>query len=143
MIWLVRRLHSWAAWLLAASVVLQAFLAGMALPGLGGNGDFSTHASVGYLLPGLLALVVVLTAVVARLGAIQIGWSVALLVLYVIQTSLPSAKGSAPIIAALHPANAFLMFAAAIWVARRPTHSAAAPPDVTVPAQPATPPEND
>jgi hypothetical protein len=120
---LARGLHSLAAWLLAASVVVQAFLAGTAMTNLGGNGDFSAHIGVGYSVPGLLALIIVLTAIVARLGRNQIALSVGLLVLYVIQTSLPYAKGSAPIIAALHPANAFLLFLGAIWVARRSTRS--------------------
>ena len=125
---LARGLHSVAAWLLAASVVVQAFLAGTAMTNLGGNGDFSAHIGVGYAVPGLLALIVVLTAVVARLGRNQIARSVGLLVLYVIQTSLPYAKASSPIIAALHPANAFLLFLGAIWVARRSTRSEPPPP---------------
>ena len=127
---LVRRLHSWAAWGLAASVVLQAYLAGAAMANLGGNGDFSTHIGVGYSLPGLLALVVLLTAIIARLGRTQILLSLGLLLLYVIQTSLPYAKSSSPAIAALHPANALLLFVAAIWVARRHTVSAAPPVEV-------------
>ncbi len=129
---LARGLHSLAAWLLAASVVVQAFLAGTAMTNLGGNGDFGLHIWFGYTIPGLLALVVVLTAIVARLGRNQIALSVGLLVLYVIQTSLPYAKASSPIIAALHPANAFLLFLGAIWVARRSIRSEAAP----VPAAP-------
>jgi len=124
---LARGLHSLAAWLLAASVVVQAFLAGAAMTNLGGNGDFSAHVGVGYAVPGLLALIVLLTALVARLGRNQIALSVGLLVLYVIQTSLPYAKTSSPIIAALHPANAFLLFLGAIWVARRSTRSEPAP----------------
>jgi len=72
-------------------------------------------------------MIVVLTAVVAPLGRNQIALSVGLLVLYVIQTSLPYAKTSTPIIAALHPANAFLLFLGAIWVARRSTRSEPAP----------------
>ena len=124
---LARGLHSLAAWLLAASVVVQAFLAGIAMTNLGGNGDFGLHIGIGYSIPGLLALVVLLTAIVARLGRNQIALSVGLLVLYVIQTSLPYAKASTPIVAALHPANAFLLFLGAIWVARRSTRSEAAP----------------
>lgn len=133
---LVRTLHSLAAWLLAASVVVQAFLAGVALTNLGGNGDFSTHIGVGYSVPGLLALIVLLTAVVARLGRTQIALSAGLLVLYIIQTSLPYAKASSPLIAALHPANAFLLFAAAIYVARRHTSSAQRVPEASEPTPP-------
>ena len=124
---LVRTLHSLAAWLLAASVIVQAFLAGTAMLQLGGNGDFSAHIGFGYSVPGLLALIVLLTAVIARLGWTQIALSAGLLVLYVIQTSLPYAAEGSPVIAALHPANAFLLFGAAIYVARRKTASAPAP----------------
>lgn len=134
---MVRSLHSLAAWALAASVVVQAFLAGVAMLQLGGDDDFSTHVGVGYSVPGLLALIVLLTAVVARLGRKQIALSAGLLVLYVIQTSLPYAAESSPLIAALHPANAFLLFGAAIYVARRQTTSAPAP--VEVPAAPERP----
>ena len=134
---LVRVLHSWAAWALAASVVVQAFLAGLAIPQLGGNSDFSTHIGVGYSVPGLLALIVLLTAVVARLGRVQIALSAGLIVLYVIQTSLPYAAESSPFIAALHPANAFLLLGAAVYVARRQTSSAPAP--LEAPQQPERP----
>jgi hypothetical protein len=126
-------MHSAAAWLLAASVIVQGYLAGAALPLLGGNGDFSAHIGVGYSVPGLLALIVLLTAVVARLGRTQIALSAGLLVLYVIQTSLPYFDQSSPAIAALHPANAFLLFGAAIYVARKRTASA---PEA-IPAEPA------
>ena len=48
------------------------------------------------------------------------GWiSVGLLVLYVVQTSLPYAKESIPWIAALHPVNALVLFALSIWYAWR------------------------
>jgi len=131
---MARGLHSLAAWLLAASVIVEAFLAGTAIPQLGGNGDFSAYIGFGYLVPGLLAVIVLLTAVVARLGRTQIALSAGLLVLYVIQISLPSAAESSPLIAALHPANAFLLFGAAIYVARRQTRSAPAPAPVEAPA---------
>ena len=134
---MVRSLHSLAAWLLAASVIVQAFLAGIAMLQLGGDGDFSTHIGVGYSVPGLLALIVLLTALVARLGRTQILLSGGLIVLYIIQTSLPLFAEGSPLIAALHPANAFLLFGAAIYVARRQTRSAPAP--IEAPAAPAAP----
>jgi hypothetical protein len=135
-------LHSLAAWLLAASVVVQGYLAGVALPLLGGNNDFSAHIGVGYTVPGLLALIVLLTAVVGRLGRTQIALSGGLIVLYVIQTSLPLFDASSPAIAALHPANAFLLFGAAIYVARKRTISAPEPAQAE-PAPIATAPTSD
>ena len=59
------------------------------------------------------------TAVAARAGRRDIGTSFGLLVLYVIQTVLPQFRASVPSIAALHPLNAMILFALAIWYARR------------------------
>ena len=117
-----RWVHIGAAWLFVGGVVVQAFLAGAALTELGGSGDFSAHRSLGYSVMGLLALSVLLMALVGRLPRRQVGLSVALLVLYFVQTALPNARGSAPLIAALHPANAMLLLALGSligWRARR------------------------
>ena len=111
--------HMAAAGLFAAGVVLQAFLAGVGLTQLGGSGDLSTHVAVGYSLMGLLALAVLVFAIVGRVPRRQIAWSIGLLVLYVVQTSLPYARGSSPVIAALHPANAMLLLLVAVGVTWR------------------------
>jgi hypothetical protein len=114
--------HIGAAWLFAGGVLVQAFLAGAALTQLGGSGDFSAHTSFGYTVMGLLALAVLLTALIGRLPRSQVGLSVGLVLLYIVQTALPNARESAPIVAALHPANAMLLLALAIftgWRARR------------------------
>lgn len=113
------QVHAAAAWLFVASIIVQVFLIGTALPQLGGSNNFSDHINFGYTYVGIAALLVVVTAVVARAGRRAIGISVALLVLYVVQTSLPYAKESIPWIAALHPVNALVLFALAIWYARR------------------------
>jgi hypothetical protein len=113
------QVHAAAAWLFVASIVVQVFLIGAALPQLGGSNDFSAHIDFGYTYVGLAALLVIVTAVVARAGRRAIGISVALLVLYIVQTSLPYAKESIPWIAALHPVNAMVLFAVAIWYAWR------------------------
>lgn len=115
----LRRLHAGAAWLFVASIVVQVFLIGTALPQLGGSNDFSTHIDFGYTYVGLAALLVLVTAVIARAGRLAIGISVGLLVLYVVQTSLPYAKESIPWIAALHPVNAMVLFALSTWYAWR------------------------
>lgn len=113
------QVHAAAAWLFVASIVVQVFLIGTALPQLGGSNDFSSHVDFGYTYVGLAALLVVVTAVVARAGRRAIGISVALLVLYIVQTSLPIARESIPWIAALHPVNAMVLFAVATWYAWR------------------------
>lgn len=116
---LVRRIHAGAAWLFVAAIVVQVFLIGAALRELGGSGNFSDHINFGYTYVGVAALLVVVTAVIARAGRRAIGISVGLLVLYIVQTSLPYAKESIPWIAALHPVNALVLFALSIWYARR------------------------
>lgn len=116
---IARIIHVWAAWLSAGGVLLQGYLAGAALPGLGGSGDFSTHVNVGYSLMGLLALAVLVTALLGRFPRAHAGWSGLLLLLYVVQTSLPYARADAPAIAALHPLNAMLMFVLAVAIAVR------------------------
>jgi uncharacterized protein DUF6220 len=108
-----------AAWLFAAAVVLQGYLAGQALAQLGGNGDFSMHRDVGYTVLGILALVIIVTALVGRMPRRHVGWSAALVILYVVQTSLPFLRTDSPAIAALHPANAMVLLVVAIFVGWR------------------------
>jgi hypothetical protein len=110
------RVHPWLAGLFALGVLLQAFLAGAALPQLGGNGDFETHISVGYTAMGILALVILIDGGIARASRLQIWGSVGLFVLYIVQTLLPTLAGSQPFLAALHPANAVLLFGLAVWM---------------------------
>ena len=124
-----RWVHVGAAWLFAGGVIIQAFLAGTALTQLGGSGDFSAHTSFGYSVMGLLALVVLLTALIGRLPRSQVGLSVGLLLLYIVQTSLPYARDSAPLIAALHPANAMVLLAVAIFIGWRARRFATVPRD--------------
>jgi energy-coupling factor transporter transmembrane protein EcfT len=124
MLW--RRLHALAAIVWVAAIVVQVFLAGQAIANLGGSGDFSTHIGVGYTI-GIIQLVVVLTALVARMPRRDILISVGILVLYIVQTILPGAKDSAPWIAALHPLNAMILFTISIWYAWHAWRAAPAP----------------
>lgn len=113
----MRWVHAIAAVVFVVAILVQVFLAGSALLQLGGNGDFRTHIDFGYSAVALAALAVLVTAALARVGRRRVGISALLLVLYVIQTSLPYAKESVPAIAALHPVNAMLLFALAAWFA--------------------------
>jgi hypothetical protein len=114
---IARWAHLVSAWLFAAGVLLQGYLAGAALAQLGGNGDFELHVGIGYSLMGLLALAVLLFAVVGRMPRAHVGWSGLLLILYIVQTALPLLRSSSPAIAALHPANAMVMLVLAVVVA--------------------------
>lgn len=116
---MLNRVHAAVAALFVAMIVIQVFLAGAALSGLGGSGDFGTHVEFGYTWVGIAALLVVVTALVARRPRRDVGITVGILVLYIIQTLLPAAKTSLPFVAALHPVNAMLLFGLASWYAWR------------------------
>ena len=121
-----QRLHPWLAGLFALGVLVQAFLAGVALPQLGGTGNFDAHRDLGYTGLGILALLVLIAGGIGRASRVQIWGSIGLFVLYIVQTILPTLAGSSPLLAALHPANAILLFAVAAWmfVAERRSPSA-------------------
>ena len=115
----LERLHAAAAALFVVAIVVQVFFAGAALANLGGSGNFATHIEFGYTWIGIAALAVLLTAIAARRPRREVGIALALLVLYVVQTVLPSFRVSTPWLAALHPVNALFLFALAAWYARR------------------------
>jgi hypothetical protein len=125
MLW--RRLHAAAAVIWVAAIIVQVYLAGQAIANLGGSGDFSTHISVGYTI-GIVQLVVVFTAIAARLPRRDIGITIGVLALYVVQTLLPAAKDGAAWVAALHPLNAMVLFVVSIWYARHAWQVAMAAP---------------
>lgn len=114
---LLRQVHGVTAWVYVAAIVVQVFLAGAAIPQLGGNGSFEAHRNVGYGV-GVISLALVLTAVAARLGRRRVAQSLGLLVLYVVQSLLPFLDPGLPAAAALHPVNALLMFGLGFMYAR-------------------------
>lgn len=114
----LKQAHAYLAWAFVASVVVQVFLAGAAIPQLGGNGSFGDHRNFGYLI-GLLTLLVLLAAIGARADRRRILQAAGLLVLYVVQSSLPYMDPGLPFAAALHPVNALLMFWLGVLYARQ------------------------
>lgn len=115
---ILRQVHAIVAWAFVASIVVQVFLAGLAIPQLGGNGSFATHRDFGYLI-GLITLIVLIAAIAARAGRRRIGQAAGLLVLYVVQSSLPYMDPDLPFAAALHPVNALVMFGLGVVYARQ------------------------
>lgn len=111
----MRQIHAGVAWLLVASIVVQVWLAGAAIPQLGGNGSFETHRYVGYLI-GLVTLVLFVTALPSGLGRRRILQSLGIFGLYIVQSSLPYVGIGA--IEALHPVNAVVMFVVSLLYAR-------------------------
>ena len=110
-----RGIHLAAIWLFAICTVVQVFLAGL---GVFVSPDrFALHRDFGYTF-GFLLLVVIVAAIVGRLGRRQVGYAVGLMVLFALQSVLVAVRSSAPEIAALHPVNGFLIVALAFASAR-------------------------
>lgn len=128
---LLLRLHAAAAIVFVLAIVVQVVLAGLAIANLGGSGDFSAHIEFGFTWVGLAGLAVVLTALAARRPRREVGITLGLLALYIVQTMLPGLKSSLPAAAALHPLNAMVLFTLALWYARRAWR-------IAMPAAPAT-----
>jgi hypothetical protein len=107
------------AWLFAACNIVQIYLAGL---GVFESPDaFLTHRDFGYLF-GVLTLVMLVLALVGRLPRAMIGATVALLVLFALQSVFVIVRSGAPALAALHPVNGFLIAGISIvvaWHARR------------------------
>ncbi len=114
---LARRAHPALAWLFVVAVVAQVFFAGLGIFAAGFG--FGLHVEFGYTAIGLLALAVLLAALAARLPGREIGLSLLLLILYVVQTMLPTLRASLPVVAALHPVNALALLALGVLIARR------------------------
>lgn len=110
------------AWLFIGLLTIQVFLAGV---GLFGAGSMSTHVDFGYTI-SLVPLLLLITAAVGRAGRL-IGLSALLLLLAVVQTTLPLLRDGVPFIAALHPVNALALFWLTATIARRATELARAP----------------
>lgn len=110
------------AWGFLGLLAIQVFLAGV---GLFGAGTMAGHRDFGYLL-SLLPLLLVIAAAVAR--ARRLVWlSGGLLILGFLQTLLPLLRDDLPLIAALHPVNALVLFGLTATIARRATEMARAP----------------
>jgi hypothetical protein len=113
-----------AAWAFVASVVLQALLVGL---DVFAHIEGSIHRDFAYVY-GWLAPILVLLAGLAGVPATMRRQAVALLVLFAIQTMLPSLKEQLPLVAALHTVNALAIFglglvlawSATIWAPTAP-----------------------
>ena len=110
-----RALFAATAWLFLVGVVAQVTLAGTALFELS---DWTMHTELGWGLP-LVAIVVLACALIARLDRRTLWVTLALALSAIVQPSLAEARSVAPLVAALHPVNALLVFWLAVLVARR------------------------
>jgi hypothetical protein len=112
-----------ASWVFLGAVLVQVFLAGAGLFKLT---DFTLHAGFGWLLSAMPILLAVL-AFLARVDRRTTPLTVALLVIALIQPELAAVRHDYPVVAALHPVNALLLFWLAWLVARRSTVAARRP----------------
>jgi hypothetical protein len=90
-------------WLFLAALVLQVFLAGVGLFGTGP--EMEPHRGLGWFLH-LPLLLILVAALVARVGRPTMWWVLALFVTGAVQPFLPGLRDTAPVLAALHPLNA-------------------------------------
>jgi hypothetical protein len=112
---IARSAHLFVAWLLVVGLVVQVFLAGLGV--FAGASNFATHRDTGYLLQ-LLPFLLIIAAVVGRLGRRHIVLALVIFALFFVQSILVAMRDSTPAIAAVHPVNGFLILYLAIQVAR-------------------------
>ena len=109
------RLHQIIAWLILGGVLLQFFLAGLAVFQVTGIGP---HVMLGLLL-SLLSLILLILAVAARLGGSAIKFAAVLFGLMIVQMLLVDLRIISPVISALHPVNAVAILFVSHELARR------------------------
>lgn len=108
-----------AAWLYFVGIVIQVFFAGAGLFELT---DWTVHVALGWGLGSAPVLLLVL-AIAARVDRRTALLTAGLTVAAIIQPELAAARNEAPVLAALHPVNALLVFWLAWLVAGRATAS--------------------
>jgi hypothetical protein len=98
---------AWAG-LIELGILVQGFLIGAYLFG-GAAWGRDSHGLMGLVLLAM-SLLLPLIGLLAKLPGRMIGLSFLLFVLVIIQMVLGSIGGNAPLLAALHPANAMILF---------------------------------
>jgi len=102
-----RYLYLAMVWAYVAGILVQVFLVGLAL--FGTTRDFEPHIGLGWILH-LVPILLLIVAAIARVGSRLIWWNVALLVVQFIQPVLPSLRSDVPLVSALHPVLALIIF---------------------------------
>lgn len=114
---LSRYVYAAAAWLFVAGILAQVFLIGLSL--LGGRSGWQTHIELGHGL-SFVALLMVILAYMGRLPRPMKPITWLNLATYILLADVVIfMRGSAPIIAALHPVLAVLLFGVAGFLAMR------------------------
>jgi Family of unknown function (DUF6220) len=107
-------IHLAAAWLLVIGLLVQVFLAGLGI--FDDATAFATHRDFGHILE-VLPVILLVTAFVAGYGRWRVLAGLGLLALLFLQTILVLQADSAPVLAALHPVNGFVLLLCAAAVA--------------------------
>ena len=111
---IISQIHLWAVRIFLAGLLLQFYLASTPIFGAG---SFQPHRMLGAALTMIVILFPVL-ALAGRLGRQLIGLSMLLVILTIVQVMLPSLRGAAPWIAALHPVNALVLMGMSARIGR-------------------------
>ncbi len=110
-----RVIHLILSLLLAAGLVLQVFLAGLGV--FESAARFTIHRDFGYTL-SLLPLLLIIAGLVGGMGRRMAVLALVAGLLFVLQSVFVGLRASAPMVAALHPVNGFLILLIALIIAR-------------------------
>lgn len=139
---LSRYAYAGTAWLMVLGIMMQVFFIGLSL--LGQRPSWQSHIGLGHAL-GVLPLLLIILAYVGRLPRPMkpVTWLV--FAIYILLADIVIfMRGSVPLVAALHPVLALLLFAFALFLAYKGTSIARTGSRITtetaahtaVPAQP-------
>jgi hypothetical protein len=103
------------AWVFAALLLVQVFLAGLGV--FDSPRDFDMHRQFGYTI-GLLTIVLIVLALVARAPKGLVALTVLSFVQMVLQSVFVALRGDLPQLAALHPVNGVLLLVNTLVIGR-------------------------
>jgi mercuric ion transport protein len=112
---IARTIFLGATWLFVICTVIQVFLAGLGV--FDDPAAFITHRDFGYVF-GWLIIVMLVAAIVGRMGRLFIGGSAVLIVLFALQSVFVAVRTDMPTVAALHPLNGFAILIVALILGR-------------------------
>jgi len=93
-------------WIFLAALVIQIFVAGLAL--FSDSSQMQLHRDIGWALH-LPVLLILIAALIARVRRPTIWWVLGLFVSGALQPLLPAFRADVPLLAALHPLNAVVL----------------------------------
>ena len=113
-----RKIFAGLAWLFVLAVAIQFFLAGLGV--LGGE-SLEAHRQWGFIVLHLLPILMIVAAIVGRMGRTVIGLTVLLLLLVFVQPLFADPALDPRWLRSLHVLNALFIFALGSYLAQRGT----------------------